>query len=124
LRCNDAPSGTELSEFQDLIKGGPGRIADIDERIAGAIELIKELHHERESLKLDMEDAKKLSSPVRRLPSDVLRCICLQAIPSPSDIMSPSFDFFDSLDTRESPWSISQVCRGWRSTVVASPELW
>ncbi|KAK0187491.1 hypothetical protein F5146DRAFT_712240 [Armillaria mellea] len=71
-----------------------------------------------------MEDAKIVSSPVRRLPPDVLRAICVQGIPSPSDIMSPSFDLFDSLDTREYPWSIPYVCRGWHSTVVASPELW
>ncbi len=124
LRCNDIPSETELSGFQDMVHRGPGRIADLDERIARARELIEELQHERILLSLDMEDAKILSSPVRRLPPDVLRSICLAAIPSPSDIMSPSFGFCDSLDTRESPWTMSHVCRGWRSTVVGSPELW
>ncbi|PBK59684.1 hypothetical protein ARMSODRAFT_774631 [Armillaria solidipes] len=124
LRCNDIPSETELSEFQDKVNRGPGRIADIDERIARATALIEELQHERILLTLEMEDAKILSSPVRRLPPDVLRSICLKAIPSPSDIMSPSFGFCDSLDTRESPWTMSHVCRGWRSTVVGSPELW
>ncbi|PBK84941.1 hypothetical protein ARMGADRAFT_593398 [Armillaria gallica] len=124
LRSNGIPSETELSEFQDMVKRGPGRIADLDERIARARELIEELQYERILLSLDMEDAKILSSPVRRLPPDVLRSICLAAIPSPSDIMSPSFGFCDSLDTRESPWTISHVCRGWRSTVVGSPELW
>ncbi|KAK0471885.1 hypothetical protein IW261DRAFT_1510745 [Armillaria novae-zelandiae] len=124
LGCNDVPSETELSEFQDLVNRGPGRIADIDNRIVQATALIEELRQERVSLTLDMEDAKIVSSPVRRLPSDVLRSICLKAIPSPSDIMSPSFGFFDSLDTREFPWTISQVCRGWRSSVLGSPELW
>ncbi|KAK0221279.1 hypothetical protein IW262DRAFT_889640 [Armillaria fumosa] len=124
LGCNDIPSETELSEFQDMVNRGPGRITDIDERIAQARALIQELQQERISLMLEMEDAKIASSPVRRLPSDVLRSICLAAIPSPSDIMSLSFGYFDSLDTREPPWTISHVCRAWRSSVLGSPELW
>ncbi|KAK0439298.1 uncharacterized protein EV420DRAFT_1584419 [Desarmillaria tabescens] len=124
LRCNDIPSETELSEFQDVIMHGPGRLADIDKRIERSRNLIDMLMRERHSLESDMEDAKILSSPVRRLPPDILHSICLETIPSSLDIMSPNFEFSDSLNTRSSPWTISQVCRRWRSTVVNSPELW
>ncbi|KAK0477488.1 hypothetical protein EDD18DRAFT_76864 [Armillaria luteobubalina] len=124
LRCNDIPSETELSDFQDMVNRGPERIADIDVKIAQAKVLVEELQRQRIWLTMEMEGAKIVSSPVRRLPPDVLRSICLAAIPSPSEIMSPSFGFFDSLDTRESPWTISHVCRAWRSFVLGSSELW
>ncbi len=99
-------------------------MADIDEKIAGARELIDKLEQERCSIPAEIEDMKIVSSPVRRLPPDVLRSICLETIPSSFDIMSPTFCFCDSLDTRSSPWTISHVCRRWRSTVVSAPELW
>ncbi|KAK0209291.1 hypothetical protein DFS33DRAFT_1485492, partial [Desarmillaria ectypa] len=124
LRCNHGPSEKELAHFQDAIKWEPGLIADIDERIARARELLDTLVQDRKSIEKNIEDAKTLSSPVRRLPPDVLRSICLEAISSPSDIMSTSFDFSDSLDTRRAPCTISQVYRKWRSTIVSAPELW
>ncbi|KAK0435726.1 hypothetical protein EV421DRAFT_2039002 [Armillaria borealis] len=124
LRSNEIPSEAELSEFQDAANRGRRRMADIDEKIEGARELIDKLERERCSLTAEIEDMKIVSSPVRRLPPDVLRSICLETIPSSSDIMSPTFRFCDSLDTRSSPWTISHVCSRWRSTVVSAPELW
>ncbi|PBK87098.1 hypothetical protein ARMGADRAFT_895100, partial [Armillaria gallica] len=124
LRSNEIPSDAELSEFQDVVNRGRRRMADIDEKIAGARELIDKLEQERRSITVEIEDVKIVSSPVRRLPPDVLRTICLETIPSSFNIMSPTFRFCDSLDTRSSPWTISHVCRRWRSTVVSAPELW
>jgi hypothetical protein len=30
----------------------------------------------------------------------------------------------DTLDTHHSPWTVSQVCRSWRKSVLEAPELW
>ncbi|SJL16988.1 uncharacterized protein ARMOST_20526 [Armillaria ostoyae] len=124
LRSNDIPSEADLSDIQDVANRGRRRMADIDEKIAGARELIDTLERERCSIAAEIEEFKIVSSPVRRLPPNVLRSICLETIPSSSDIMSPTFRFCDSLDTRSSPWTISHVCRRWRSMVESAPELW
>ncbi|KAK0474473.1 hypothetical protein EDD18DRAFT_239731 [Armillaria luteobubalina] len=123
LRSNDAPSDTELSNFRDIIKQGPRHIADLDQKIAHTKVFLDALLNKRDLVEANIEAAKVLSSPVRRLPLDILRSITLQTILSPSEIMSSPFSP-DSLDTRRCPWTLSQVCRSWRSTIVNSPELW
>ncbi|KAK0202274.1 hypothetical protein DFS33DRAFT_1353829 [Desarmillaria ectypa] len=123
LQCNDPPTDAELSEFQDTVKRAPGRIAELDERITHARKMLDALVLERISIEADAADAKALSSPVRRLPPDVLRAICLYTIPSALETMQRS-DYLSSLNHKESPWTVSQVCRDWRSIIVSSPELW
>ncbi|KAK0435721.1 hypothetical protein EV421DRAFT_1985727 [Armillaria borealis] len=123
LQCNDAPSDTELSGFQETVRTAPARLAELDEKIAHARRNLDVLTLERISIEADMEDAKALSSPVRRLPPDILRAICLDIIPSPFKIMS-TLDSHGSLNHTKPPWTLSQVCRSWRSTIVSSPELW
>ncbi|PBK84940.1 hypothetical protein ARMGADRAFT_593388 [Armillaria gallica] len=88
LQCNDAPTDAELSDLQETVKTAPGRLAELDEKIAHGRRNLDALTLERISIEADMEDAKALSSPVRRLPPDVLRAICLDVIPSPREIMS------------------------------------
>ncbi|KAG7439631.1 uncharacterized protein BT62DRAFT_860879, partial [Guyanagaster necrorhizus] len=120
---NDAPTDAELSDFQEIVKKASGRIAELDERIADARKTLDALLSERILIEEDSKDARALSSPVRRLPHDVLRAICLETIPSPFQTMSRS-DYYNSLDHRNSPWTVSQVCHGWRLIMVSSPELW
>ncbi|KAK0187487.1 hypothetical protein F5146DRAFT_712170 [Armillaria mellea] len=123
LRCNDAPTDAELSSFQETVKTAPERLAELDEKISHARKTLDALTLERIAIEADMADAKAISSPVRRLPPDVLRAICLYDIPSPFEIMS-TLDSHGSLDHTKPPWTLSQVCRSWRSTIVTSPELW
>ncbi|KAK0243586.1 hypothetical protein EDD85DRAFT_874913 [Armillaria nabsnona] len=123
LQCNDAPTDAELSDFQETVKTAPDRLAELDEKIAHARRNLDALALERISIEADMEDAKALSSPVRRLPPDVLRAICLDVVPSPWEIMS-TLDNHSGLNHTKPPWTLSQVCRSWRSTIVSSPELW
>ncbi len=123
LQCNDAPTDAELSDFQETVKTAPNRLAELDEKIAHARKELDTLILERISIEADMGDAKALSSPVRRLPPDVLRAICLDVIPSPREIMS-TLDDHGGLNHTKPPWTLSQVCRSWRSIIVSSPELW
>ncbi|KAK0243589.1 hypothetical protein EDD85DRAFT_804479 [Armillaria nabsnona] len=106
LRCNDPPSDSELSDFQNVTKTGPGRIADFDEKIARAKEHLTALIQERNVLEANIDDARTLSSPIRRLPSDVLRDIALATIPSRYEVMNFFVlltDTANSLDGRKLP---------------------
>ncbi|PBK84943.1 hypothetical protein ARMGADRAFT_1169749 [Armillaria gallica] len=127
LRCNDPPSDSELSDFQNIAKSGPGRVADLDGKIARAREHLTALIQERNVLEANIGDARTLSSPIRRLPADVLRDIALATIPSPYEVMNSSVlrtGSANSLDSRESPWTLAQVSHRWRSTIVSAPEVW
>ncbi|KAK0435729.1 hypothetical protein EV421DRAFT_1215021 [Armillaria borealis] len=122
LRCNDPPSDSELSDFQNVTKSGPGRIADLDEKITRAKEHLTALIQERNVLEANIGDARTLSSPIRRLPFDVLRDIALATIPSPYEVMN--FPSANDLDSRESPWTLAQVSQRWRLTILNAPEVW
>ncbi|KAK0435728.1 hypothetical protein EV421DRAFT_2039003 [Armillaria borealis] len=127
LRCNDPPSDSELSDFQNVTKSGPGRIADLDEKITRAKEHLTSLIHERNVLEANIGDARTLSSPIRRLPFDVLRDIALATIPSRYEVMNSPvlrMDSANDLDSRESPWTLAQVSQRWRLTILNAPELW
>ncbi|KAK0477489.1 hypothetical protein EDD18DRAFT_76860 [Armillaria luteobubalina] len=125
LRSNDVPSDSELSNFRVIIKQGPRRIADLDQKIARTKTFLNALCNERDLVEANIMDAKVLSSPIRRLPAHILRSIAFETIPSPSEIMSStSFCRYDSLDTQRSLWKLSQVSRSWRLTIVGSLELW
>ncbi|KAK0221273.1 hypothetical protein IW262DRAFT_1372671 [Armillaria fumosa] len=127
LGCNNAPSDSELSDFQNFVKSGPARIADLDGKIAWANEHLTALIHERRILEANIEDARTVSSPIRRVPSDVLRAIALEAIPSLYDVLNPIKaleDSANSLDSRESLWTLAQVSHRWRLTIVNAPEMW
>ncbi|KAK0202272.1 hypothetical protein DFS33DRAFT_1490037 [Desarmillaria ectypa] len=127
LRCNDPPSDSELSEFQNIVRGGPGRVADLGKKIARAKEQLNALIHERSVLEANIDDARTLSSPVRRLPPDVLCAIALETIPSPCEVMFFMIELFDSitsLDNKESPWTLAQVSHKWRLTIVNAPQVW
>ncbi|KAK0477487.1 hypothetical protein EDD18DRAFT_1210742 [Armillaria luteobubalina] len=123
LQCNESPTDAELSKFQETVKTAPGRLAELDEKIAQARKSLDALTLERIAIEADMGDAKALSSPVRRLPPDIVRAICLDTIPSPFEIMS-TLDSHSSLNHTKPPWTLSQVCRSWRSIIVTSSELW
>ncbi|KAG7445499.1 uncharacterized protein BT62DRAFT_159010, partial [Guyanagaster necrorhizus] len=123
LQCNDVPTDAELSCSQEIVKKASGHIAELDERIADARKTRDALLSECISIEEDSKDARVLSSPVRRLPPDVFRAISLETILSPFQTMSRS-DYYNSLDHKNSPWMVSQVCHGWRLIIVSSPELW
>ncbi|KAG7449386.1 uncharacterized protein BT62DRAFT_1002958 [Guyanagaster necrorhizus] len=87
---------------------------------------ISALERERERLSQAIQEEKRLLSPVRRLPSEVLSLIFLETIVFPIK-RTPSTsesEWWDIQLTENPLWSIEQVCRQWRTVSVSFPELW
>ncbi|KAF9031629.1 hypothetical protein BDZ89DRAFT_1111711 [Hymenopellis radicata] len=108
----------ELRNAQDLVQRLTRQIARIDEKL---------------------QAVKSVLNPVRALPADVLRVICSHLVAAPSELVlfgdyyshsfSPSVAGSDtviqnSLNPRNSIWSLSRVCQNWRDTIIESPSLW
>ncbi|KAK0457608.1 uncharacterized protein EV420DRAFT_504421 [Desarmillaria tabescens] len=123
LRCNDPSSDVDLSDFQNTVRSGPRCLADLDEKIAQAKEHLKTLIRQRSVLETNIDDARTLSSPIRRIPSDVVRAIVLETIPSSYEVMNSTVQR-NSLDNSESPWTLAQVSHRWRLAIVKAPEVW
>ncbi|KAK0479849.1 hypothetical protein EDD18DRAFT_1012531, partial [Armillaria luteobubalina] len=65
----------------------------------------------------DQVNAKKILSPCRRLPTEVLTEIVIRCLPSYHRGGSP-------LDPRAMHWTLLHVCRKWKEVAIGTPEIW
>ncbi|PBK78493.1 hypothetical protein ARMSODRAFT_947421 [Armillaria solidipes] len=140
LRSNDPPSPSEECELRDSILAGEARVAAIDKHVTALKELqqalssqlaligaeINGLGSERGKVVARIAEHKRLLSPLRRLPPEILYNIFLNAIVFPTPRSQSQrykywWDFFPS----ESPlWTIELVCKIWHRAALGFPELW
>lgn len=119
LHTNKPPPAFEHDRITALIGSAEGRLADIDEKIAAARHLLHFLSTERDQIASNLSDAKTLAHPVRRLPDDILSEIFSHCVPGLDAKMTSS-----SLDPRQAPWTLSQICTSWRRVAVRTGRLW
>ncbi|KAK0446986.1 uncharacterized protein EV420DRAFT_1647878 [Desarmillaria tabescens] len=112
--CNDAPLDSERTTLETVVREGEANLSSLPRRIAAARETLQILLKEQTGTVKRITDAKVLLNPVRRLPADVLIDIFTECLP----------EDMDSLDTKSTPWALSQVCASWRKTALASTGLW
>ncbi|PBK80025.1 hypothetical protein ARMGADRAFT_950135, partial [Armillaria gallica] len=62
-------------------------------------------------------NAKKILTPSRRLPSEMLIAIFTwcRAFNGPRDSL---------LDPHAVPWTLTHICRKWREVAITTPEIW
>lgn len=114
LTSNNPPSDVEEDRVRSMIQDMRGEI------IALQLEIDNQSSHPRSVTTLEDRKAtilksitahKSIISPLRRLPPELLQYI-FQKI------------YWDPVTTFTLPWSLSQVCRSWRTIVHATPILW
>ncbi|PBK92893.1 hypothetical protein ARMGADRAFT_1080098 [Armillaria gallica] len=140
LRCNDPPSPSEERELRDSISVGEAHVAAIDDHVAALKELqqvlssqlaligaeLEGLDGERGKLVARIAQHKRLFSPVRRLPPEILSKIFLGTIifPMPRTQSQRNEYWWDFQPSESALWSIELVCKTWRRAVLDFPELW
>ncbi|KAK0483977.1 hypothetical protein IW261DRAFT_1591970 [Armillaria novae-zelandiae] len=141
LYTNDPPSSSEERELQGRILAGEARVVVIDNHIAALKELqalstqlaligaeLQELDGERRKVVAHIAEHKRLLSPVRRLPPEILYEIFLGTIIFPMPEAQPhrdgySWDFCLQVGGN-ALWSFELVCKTWHRAVLGFPELW
>ncbi|KAK0228851.1 hypothetical protein IW262DRAFT_1353469 [Armillaria fumosa] len=140
LRSNDPPSPLEECQLRDSILVGEARVAAIDNHVAALKELqqalssqlgligaeLEGLDSERGRVVARMAQNKRLLSPVRRLPPEILFKIFLGTITFPMSRTQSQRDedWWDFHPSESALWSIELVCKLWRQAVLDFPELW
>ncbi|KAK0448661.1 hypothetical protein EV421DRAFT_1477420 [Armillaria borealis] len=119
LHTNKSPPAFEHDRLTALIGSGESHLADIDKKIAAARHLLHFLLTERDQIASNLSDAKILAHPVRRLPDDILGEIFSHCVPALDAEMTSS-----SLDPRQAPWTLSQICTSWRRVALRTGRLW
>ncbi|KAK0479837.1 hypothetical protein EDD18DRAFT_844955 [Armillaria luteobubalina] len=123
LQTNAPPTPIERIAFEATVSETLGRIAELDSLIDSTTSLLRYLTSDRNQALENQANAKKILSPCRRLPPELLteifirRTLLYGSRRFPLDPRSP-------LDPRASPWTLSHVCRKWRAVAIATPELW
>jgi hypothetical protein len=74
----------------------------------------------------EVDGARVASSPVRRLPQDVLSEIFLECVPKrdPGDFFTVFEKAVETFDVSKSPWVLAQVSQRWREVALNFPILW
>ncbi|KAK0468601.1 hypothetical protein IW261DRAFT_1518387 [Armillaria novae-zelandiae] len=125
LRQNGPPLETEKPALLATIADGPGKLSDLEKKIAEARQVLEGLLCERELVKVQLADAKMLLHPLRLLSDEILREIFSLCVHNWEDIRT-SFGRLsaESLDPRRPPWTLTRVSHKWRDVALSSPRLW
>ncbi len=140
LRSNDSPSPSEECELRDSVSAGEACVVAIDDHVAALKKLqqalsnqlaligaeIEGLDGERRKVVARIAQHKRLLSPVRRLPPEILLKIFLGTIIFPMLRTQSQREeyWWDFHPGKSALWSIELVCKTWRRAVLDFPELW
>ncbi|KIY70587.1 hypothetical protein CYLTODRAFT_419678 [Cylindrobasidium torrendii FP15055 ss-10] len=123
LKTADAPTDVEIATYREVVTVGSQALDYIEERLESIRAELEAALWARARVASNVEDAKSLSNPMRSLPDDIMFEIfqhCTPSWRSPLD----NEDSFDSLDPRQAPWTLTQVCRRWRELACSFAPLW
>ncbi|KAK0207910.1 hypothetical protein DFS33DRAFT_392173 [Desarmillaria ectypa] len=126
LKSNTPPLEAEKTFFRKAKEDLPLIVSDLDERITQTQQLLHALMDERAQAAEDLRHAKIVLHPMRTIPDDVLREIFRYSTLTWEDMVESGrrLASYDSLDPRNGPWVLTQVCRNWRSVALSMPSLW
>ncbi|SJL02798.1 uncharacterized protein ARMOST_06135 [Armillaria ostoyae] len=117
LRSNAPPTALERKSLEATISETPNRIAELDSLIHATTSLLGYLTKDRSQAIANQANAKKILSPSRRLPPEVLTKIFIRC-----------WSFYGRsgppLDPRAVPWKLTHVSKKWREVTIATPKLW
>ncbi|KAJ7617451.1 hypothetical protein DFH06DRAFT_1237705 [Mycena polygramma] len=108
IGTNYAPLAGEIAEIKQLILQPRAEIERINRKIA-------QLKARRRGLSKYVAEHEALISPMRQLPSDVIREIFMACIPSEENPV---------LSIQTAPLLLGRICSQWRAIALSTPRLW
>ncbi|KAJ7584409.1 hypothetical protein C8J56DRAFT_893062 [Mycena floridula] len=130
LKSNVRLLDSEESTLRTKRASHVGLLAEIDDRIAQLEKALEELDQEREVASKDISKYKRLLTPTRRLPNDVLHEIFLHCISEATFDFSlhasllPAMDQFFFGQSQHLNEILIHVCSSWRTAGLECRGLW
>ncbi|KAK7051307.1 hypothetical protein VNI00_004807 [Paramarasmius palmivorus] len=125
-KTNDVLSPVHRAIYQQEFSMVKSRLANIRRDILEASEKMRILQEEESRLVSYSQTYTKILHPIRDVPDEILREIflaCIERMGSVVSLRDLETDH-DSLDPRNAPWTLGQVCRRWRQVTLSAPSLW
>ena len=115
LRSNQAATLFEHDELNSLVSHAEKELVDYDNTLARLRETIISLENEKKRLNRQVDLAKSLMAPIRKLPPEILRKIFIAH--ASTNYISPKVCNIPGL-------TIASTCSHWRSIVTRTTALW
>ncbi len=115
LGTNYIPTEEDVVSIKQHISEPLAQLAKLDEEIAIADTSVQGLRQARSDLLDRIEGHRRLISPVRRVPPDILREVFVNCLP---DDRNPT------MSSDEAPVILTRVSSQWRSLALTTPRLW
>ncbi|KAF5373186.1 hypothetical protein D9758_001559 [Tetrapyrgos nigripes] len=113
LTTNVIPDETDDQHIRQLCSEYAQDLGQMDAQIKHLKASLDTITKKRDILQAKVTSLKAITSPLRRLPTEVLQHIFLHSL-------AP----FSTLERLESPLLLTQICSRWRSVAIDTPELW
>ncbi|KAJ7019222.1 hypothetical protein C8F04DRAFT_1148506 [Mycena alexandri] len=115
LGTNYCPRDEEILEIQSLLTEPCLRLKSLDDEIAALQRTIVTLSEERDALGAYVDAHRALTSPLRRLPFDIIQEIFMACLPTHRNCV---------MNAQEAPVLLGRICSSWRTISRSSPRLW
>jgi len=115
LRTNYALSDNEKIVMDELLSEPLRVLSKIEQQITELQLKLDILLKERDTHLDFINEHRALSSPIRRLPPDLLGDIFVNCLPTQHEAI---------INTDECPLVLTQICSGWRALALRTPRLW
>ncbi|TEB20064.1 hypothetical protein FA13DRAFT_1645545, partial [Coprinellus micaceus] len=113
---NRPPTDAELEELKEMLAPDEEALIELEVDIKANLEESERLFKAKSALLKKMRPARSAASWIRRLPTEILEAIFLQArSPTPG---------YASFRVCDAPLVLLRVCRMWREIALNTPELW
>ncbi|KAK7012821.1 F-box domain-containing protein [Favolaschia claudopus] len=119
LNSNDAPTDSESSLIRSILVNADKRLQLLDHELSKLEENLQQMKAERAALLTFRARTRTILSPLRRMPTELLREIFSWALPSISDMAKSG-----RVDTGLSPWVSTYISSRWRAISLSTPSLW
>ncbi|KAJ8088714.1 hypothetical protein AAF712_007343 [Marasmius tenuissimus] len=130
-KCNDPPSPLNRATLRREFEGLSGAIISLSTTINQLQASIDDLKSRRRELDVLVTAYKSVLNPCRQLPNEVLAeifVLCTSGrdtnIPKRANAPPENNSYPSTLDTKQPPWVLGQVCARWRNLALSLPKLW
>lgn len=120
LQSNEQPLAAERTELSELLAQRMEECVELESRISDLRRELEASERRLEQKRREISDYKRILSPVRYVPSDIL-CHLFLYLQDPTE---PNDIFPTSLDSTDGPWVLSRVCKRWKDLTLSYPRLW
>ncbi|KAK0473544.1 hypothetical protein EDD18DRAFT_1225078 [Armillaria luteobubalina] len=123
LKSNSPSLETERVSLLATLSESSNLLSVLKEKIEHIQQTLNVLLDGQEKVTENLRIAETLLHPTRSIPDDILRHIFSFCVREIYDILRKRVTF-NSLDSQNPPWTLSQVCRSWRRVALSTPTLW